>query len=280
MKIAHLILTHAQPALLQRLVRKLAHEDADIYIHVDAKTDISPFLAVAKGDNIFLVKDRVKVLWGGYSIVQATLNGFEQIIKSGRKYSHINLLSGQDYPIKNIAHIHKFFAAHEGKIFMHSLSVKDEWQEAIPRITDYHLTNYNFPGKYRAQQLINVIMPDRKLPHGIVAVGRSQWFTATPESIAYILHYFKTNPWISRFFKLSWASDELIFQTVLYNSHFRKDMVNDNLLYVDWSKGGPSPKILNMEDADKLTASDKLFARKFNADTDDAILDYLDQITA
>ena len=114
----------------------------------------------------------------------------------------------------------------------------------------------------------------------MVAMGRSQWFTLTPESAAYIVKYLRENPSVSRFFRLSWAPDELIFQTILYNSEFRDKMVNDNLLFVDWSRGAASPEVLNMDYADTLKRSDKLFARKFSPEADTRILDYLDTITA
>jgi len=38
------MLVHANPSQLQRLINRLAHPDADFYIHVDLKADISPFL--------------------------------------------------------------------------------------------------------------------------------------------------------------------------------------------------------------------------------------------
>ena len=275
-KIAHLILTHANPAQLERLLGRLHHEDAHVYIHLDLKTDIQPFLHLAEDNQVFFIKNRVKVAWGGFSIVEATLNGFEELLASGRTYEYINLLSGQDYPIKSAGFIHDFFAKNPGKIFMHTLSVDDEWHEAKTRITEYHFVNYSFPGWYRLQQLVNAIMPKRKLPDGIKAMGRSQWFTATPDSLAYVLDYINTNKWVKRFFRYSWAADELIFQTILYNSPFMKDMVNDNLRYIDWSEKKASPKMLTMEDAPALLASDKLFARKFNMDVDKKILDYLD----
>ena len=164
---------------------------------------------------------------------------------------------------------------------MHFLNVEKEWQEAIPRITNYYFISYNLPaGTYRAEQLINKLLPKRKLPNGMVAMGRSQWFTLTPESAAYIVKYLRENPSVSRFFRLSWAPDELIFQTILYNSEFRDKMVNDNLLFVDWSRGAASPEVLNMDYADTLKRSDKLFARKFSPEADTRILDYLDTITA
>lgn len=77
-----------------------------------------------------------------------------------------------------------------------------------------------------------------------------------------------------------WAPDEMVFQSVLYNSHFREIIVNDNQRYVDWSELQPSPKILTMTDAETLTTSDKLFARKFDPDVDNKILDYLDGVIA
>ena len=281
MKLAHLILAHSNPGQLKRLVDKLAHSDSHIYIHLDKKTDITQFLPIADNDRISFISNRIKVYWGGYSIVQATINSFEEILATGISYDHINLLSGQDYPIKSTEHIHQFLRENKGKIFMHSLSVNNEWQEAIPRIERYHLANLKLPaGTYRVEQVMNAILPKRKMPEGIVAMGRSQWFTASRESIAYIVDYVKKEQWVSRFFKMSWAADELIFQTILFNSPFKEHMVNDNLLYVDWSEGKASPKLLNMEDAAALKASDKLFARKFNSDADSAVLDYIDNFTA
>lgn len=281
MKLAHLILAHSNPGQLKRLVDKLAHSDSHIYIHLDKKTDITPFLPIADNDRVSFIRNRIKVYWGGYSIVQATINSFEEILANGIAFDHINLLSGQDYPIKSTEHIHQFLEQNKGKIFMHSLSVKNEWQEAIPRIERYHLANLKLPaGTYRVEQVMNAILPKRKMPEGIVAMGRSQWFTASRESIAYIVDYVKREQWVSKFFKMSWAADELIFQTILFNSPFKEHMINDNLLYVDWSEGKASPKLLTMEDAAALKASDKLFARKFNSEADIAVLDYIDNFTA
>lgn len=281
MKLAHLILAHSNPGQLKRLVDKLAHVDSHIYIHLDKKTDITPFRHIADNKKAFFINDRTKVYWGTYSIVQATINSFAEMLNTGIAYDHINLLSGQDYPIKPIAQIHDFLAANTGKIFMHSLSVENEWQEALPRIKNYHLNHFKLPvGTYRIEQILNTVLPERKMPSGIEAVGRSQWFTSSREGIAYIVDYVKKEPWISRFFKLSWAADEMIFQTILFNSPLKNNMVNDNLLYVDWSEKKPSPKMLTMDDAAALKASDKFFARKFNSEQDSKVLDYIDNFTS
>ena len=38
--------------------------------------------------------------WGEYSVIEAMLNGLREIIATGIGYSHINLLSGADYPLR------------------------------------------------------------------------------------------------------------------------------------------------------------------------------------
>ena len=278
MKIAHLVLTHANPEQLGRLIKRLKHADAHFFVHIDLKSGIEPFLAPGADPHVHFIKNRVKVYWGGYSIVQATLNGFREILDCGILFDYINLMSGQDYPVKSTEEIHAFFEDNPGRAFMHTLSVENEWQEAIPRITRYHLANVNFPGKYRAEQLINSVMPKRKFPMDMTPVGRSQWFTITPANAAFIIGYLEKHPSIRRFFMLSWAPDEMIFQTILHNSPFRTEMVNDNLRYVDWSAGGASPKVLTIDDADKLAKSGKLFARKFSPDKSAELLDYLDRL--
>ena len=40
--------------------------------------------------------------------------------------------------------------------------------------------------------------------------------------------------------------------------------MNDNLRYIDWSKGQASPKVLTGDDLERMWASGKLFARKFD----------------
>jgi len=277
MRIAHLMLVHANPSQLQRLINRLAHPDADFYIHVDLKADIGPFLFLAS-EHVKLITNRVSVYWGAYSIVQATVNSFEEILASSTKYDYINLLSGQDYPLKSTHEIHAFLEQNPDKAFMHTLSIATEWQEAIPRVTKYHLSNYQFSGRNMAEKYINMLLPKRKMPNHLIPVGRSQWFTITSKHVEYIVTYLQQNKNVKRFFELTWGSDEIVFQTILYNSIFQNEMVNDNLRYIDWSEGNASPKTFKMEDLPTLLSSGKLFARKFNETVDSKVLNALDSL--
>ena len=276
MKIAHLILVHQNPLQLQRLIKRLTHDNANFYIHVDSKTEISSFLFLAS-QNVKFISKRVSVQWGAYSMVQATVNGLAEILLDD-KYDYINLMSGQDYPLKPTAAIHHFFEQNPNKAFMHSLSVENEWQEAIPRLTRYHLANFNFSGKYTLENWLNKWLPARKMPNNLIAVGRSQWFTISSQHAEYIITYLRKNRNVKRYFEFTWGSDEFVFQTVLFNSIYQKDMVNDNLRYIDWSEGNYSPKMLTINDLMVLINSGRLFARKFNETLDSDILNELDRL--
>lgn len=276
MKIAHLILAHENPSQLKRLIQRLRHNDAKFYIHVDLKADIHPFLFL-QAEQVSFIVNRVKVQWGAYSIVQATVNSLAEILEDDFRCDYINLLSGQDYPIKSTEVIHDFFRNNPNKAFMHTLSVENEWQEAIPRLTKYHLSNYTFSGKYTLEKCLNFFMPKRKLPNNLIAVGRSQWFSISIQHAEYIVTYLQKNTKVKRFFELTWGSDEFVFQTILFNSVFQKDMINDNLRYIDWTEGNASPKTLTINDLTILLDSGKLFARKFNENKDCSVLNELDK---
>ena len=276
MKIAHLILAHSDPQQLGRLVNALQNSNAFFFIHIDKKTELDPFRFLEKTDRVYLIKNRVKVAWGAYSIIEATLNGLKEILSSSIGIEYINLLSGADYPLMKAEKIHEFFDEHRDQNFMEYLSVTEEWKEAIPRLTEYHLTNYDFPGKYAAQKWLNRLTSKRKMPNNLIPVGRSQWFSINADAARFILTYLNENPNVVKFFKLTWAPDEILFQTILYNSEFKRNLINDNLRYIDWSAGKASPEILTMSDLTKLRTSKALFARKFSMTKHPEIMDQLD----
>ncbi|WP_345954728.1 beta-1,6-N-acetylglucosaminyltransferase [Mucilaginibacter sp. PAMB04168] len=277
MRIAHLILAHNNPNQLELLIRRLTYADDVVYVHLDKKTPLAPFGYLRTLKNVFFVDKRVSVKWGASSMVDATINGFTEILATGTKYDFINLLSGCDYPLQRPEYIHDYLSQHKGKTFMSFRAISNDWQEAIPRIELYHLNNYKFPGVFIAQRLLNQLLPKRSMPNALIPVGQSQWFTASGDAVAYILNFWKQNPQLRRFIGLTWGPDEFVFQTILYNSPFYERLVNNNLRYIDWSAGGASPKTLTIADQSKLLASNNLYARKFDLDKHGDIMQLIDQ---
>ena len=275
MKLAHLLLVHTNPSQVERLVKRLMYTETDIYIHLVKKSNRKEFIRLESIPNVFFITRRIKVIWGNYSMVEATLQSMKQILDAPQVYSHINLLSGQDYPLKNAGEIQKFFFSNTGKTFMKSLSIYDNWTEAVLRLKTYHFDN-SYPFKYKIQFLLNKILPKKQLPNNLNAYGLSQWFTITPEHAQYVIDYLTEHKSVKRFFAMTWGADELVFQTVLLNSRWKDNIVNDYLRHINFPKGKASPRIFTMKDSEELRISNRFYARKFDTVIDSNILDYLD----
>ncbi|QQL49550.1 beta-1,6-N-acetylglucosaminyltransferase [Mucilaginibacter ginkgonis] len=276
MKIAHLILAHRDLAQVARLVKQIAHPGSFVVIHIDKKCDMQGFLELEKQPDVYLMKNRIDVNWGGYSIVEATINGLRAIVELRREFDFVNLISGQDYPIKPIAEFNALLEENKGKCFFNYCLPGEPWlEEAQQKINTYNLTDWKLKGKYALQKLLNIALPKRTAPAGYTVIGFSAWFTIDAEATRYILKCCDDKLPITGFFKYSWGSDEMFFQTLIYNSPLKDKMVNHNYRYIDWSEKNPRPKTLTMADAPALKASDAFFARKFDQDAE--VLDYIDQ---
>ena len=280
MKLAHLILAHKDPELLERLVKTLQHENADTFIQLDKKANINDFKYIENIGNTRFISDRADIRWCCYSTIDATLRGFEEILLLKNDYSHINLISGQDYPIKPVELIQQHFFSNPDTTFIHTASIADnEWEDGKARFTKYSFGDFKVPGKYQLQAIANAILPLRKLPVGLKPYGRSQWLTITPVCAQYVIDYLKNNPHVKRYFKTIWAVDEVFFQTILVNSPYKNTLVDYNLRYIELD-AGKRPINYTMADAEKLTATEALFARKFDKVISAEVLDYLDSIVA
>lgn len=282
MRLAHLILAHKAPAQLHRLVQALAHPRADVFIHLDQKTDNQPFLRLAALPHVQFIRRRFAVRWGGYSLTRATLESMREILQTPGQYDFINVMSGEDYPIKPVAAIHDFFARHRGRSFVEYQPDDSPWWQANrSRVTHYHLTDFSFPGRHLLQRSLNRLLPRRKPPLFPALYGGNMggWYTLSRECAAYAVAFVDAQPQLRRFAQLTWGSDEFLVPSILLNSPFAASVTNDNLRYIDWSEGKSSPKILTVHDLPALRASSRLFARKFDSSRDAAVLNQLDQLS-
>ena len=119
----------------------------------------------------------------------------------------------------------------------------------------------------------------RKLPNKFLLYGGSQWWTLSSDCIEWVVNFIKDNPRLVNYFRYTFIPDELFFHTIIMNSPFKDSVMNENLRYIDFSRGNPNPPaVLHSEDFDDLpNDSNMLFARKFDIQRDSKILDLIDQ---
>lgn len=280
MKTAYLIIAHKGPAQVARLLRALAHPEVVCFIHLDRKTDAAPFAFIREMPQVQFCHTRHHVTWGGYSQTQVALDCMREILSHPAGYDCINVLSGQGYPLQPASYIQDFLSRHQGKSFIQTESADSVWwQKNAQRVERYHLTEFPFPGRYAVQKLLNAVLPRRRFPSFERLYGgpMSGWYTLSRAAAKYVVDYVAANARLRRFARFTWGSDEVVIPTVLLNSPLASSIINDNLRYIDWSAGGPNPRILTQADAPKLLNSSCLWARKFDIEVDSTILDQLDQ---
>jgi hypothetical protein len=279
MRIACIIMAHKEPQQIERLIKKFNHLPFDFYLHIDKKIKQEPFAYLAQIPHVFFVRNRIRVRWASYSFLIAVQQAIFQILGSGISYDFISIMSGQDYPIIPPVEIYRSLEKNIGKNFICYEDDGEWWSHAISRINKYHFTNFGFRGRYRIQFFLNALLPTRKfpLPYKLYGGPRAMCMTLTAECAAYIVSFIESNKKLKRFIRFTWGPDEFVIPTLVMNSKFNQTVINDNFYYIDWSKGGPNPKTLTVEDYQKMKQSGKMLARKFDIREDRVILDMLDQ---
>ena len=215
---AHIIMAYKDPSQIERLVKTMSHPQFDFYLHIDSKFDQTPFEYLQQIPRVYMIKKRGKVRWAGFSFTQSLLDAMEEVLETGREYDFINPMSGQDYPVKPIDYFYNFFESRIGNNFLAIEEFGSEWwKEAEQRIVEYHMTDFDFRGRYRFQYFINRILPRRKFPYGYTLFGsnRATWWTISTDCASYVLNFIKEHPKVKKFAKYTWAPDEYLIATII-----------------------------------------------------------------
>ena len=300
MKIAYIISAYKYPDQLIRLIGRLQDEQASFFVHIDQKTDANMYEYVCsrlrKFRNVYILK-RYKCYWGDFGHVLATIEGMKEILRQNITCDYVVLLTGQDYPIASNRTIRKFFQDNKGKLFIRYFPIPENnsWTNergGLDRIEYRHVRLGNHCFRLTEKNIIHFgnqitalplsrfysfVGQKRNLPKGYKPYGGMSYWCLTTESVEYIYNFIQVNKEFLKFFKYVYIPDEIIFQTILLNSHFKESIVNNSLRYMKWVPQKAHPEILGKNDFAEMVNSGRLFARKFDLTRDAEILDTIDQ---
>jgi hypothetical protein len=226
------VLAHKQPALLSRLVSRLA--PYPVVVHVDAQSDHTAFDRALRGlDNVRLVPphESVRVRWAAFSVVEATMCLYRHALRGLAPDEHIVLLSGQDYPLRPVEDFVDYLGTSPWR--QHARLV-DPWTGG-PRDAEHFLRGHFqdmalFPNAVRWGRLDRMNLGlrrtlratlgrgPRRAPDGLRLAQGSQWTALTAECVQELLDC--ASPSVQRFFRRVWAPDERMFQSLLASSRF------------------------------------------------------------
>ena len=272
MKQAILILAHKKFEHLESIVRSF-DEDFEIYIHVDKKMKIPQvvYKQLISYPQVKLLIQRYKIYWGGLNIVKATLLLCKEALKSN-EIGYMHVISGGDSVVKNIGYLKTFFEQNKHTEFLENFCLPTpRWEGGgLNRLEYYYFNNQFDVRTTKGSNLCNKLLKwqkklhiKRKISFEGNIYGGSNWWSLSWECVQYVVNYTETKSELFKRLRFTLISDEIYFQTVIMNSRFAKDVVNDNLRYIVWQyRNGNRPANLDIQDLKPMLRSNKIFARK------------------
>jgi len=273
-----LILAHEDEAMLHRLVKRIAPL-GPVYVHVDAKTDISKWRC--EDMPCHFTPQRVSVYWGDWSMVEATTLLLESALRD-RSNARFSLLSGSHYPIISNEEIKRKALTAGNRVASRSApNMPDGSRPESDYLRRFFKTRKsNGPWSRIKNGILNrIVYYHRPLDWKSVAPttgmrAGEQFWSIEREFAEYCVAQIRAQTRLINYLKKIVCSDEKVFAT-LYGE-FADEFVLEGTTYSKWT-GGPNPIAISRGDLEIAIHRDEFwFARKFTS-RDSTLLDWLDQ---
>lgn len=272
---AYLVLAHEDVEMLNLLTKRLINTGY-VYIHLDLKSKIRVDQVIDHPQ--VKVFKKIKVNWGGFSIVEATRLLADWAIEDGA--SRLTLLSGVSYPIVSDAKLKGFAESSIECVDAGEVDIATQTKAFRRRFTTRHYSFHlkqNFYGRIIRRisrefwAMMPRLHPEKELGDLKLTLG-SQWWSVKGETYRSAMETIKESSKIENYFRKIECSDESFFSTIFVpRLESRK---NSGTTYVKWGiSGGPRPILLT--DLVREKASEQyLFVRKISS-KDEEFLNFL-----
>ena len=275
MKQAILITAYKNYFHLEEIIR-FFDDDFQIYIHLDKKSIISEseLQQLLAYPNVKSIRQIYKVNWGGINHLKSIIHLLDFASEDSENF-YFHLISGHDYPIKNLKQFKDFFQENQELSFLEYFKVPfDGWGNSggLDRLVYYNFFDvFDYKDNSQINWINKVLVYQKRLkikrsfPAWFPPVyGGSTWWSLNKNAAEYIKQFQTQHPGYLKRFRHTLCSEEFYFQTILMNSSLNETIRNKNLRYIDWTpRNGNNPAILDSTDFAKLKSSNAFFARKF-----------------
>lgn len=224
MRVAVLVLANNTPRALFAMATYFAPADVDIFVHVDAKTNFADYLAQTAPypPRVKFLEARRRVYWGGFSMVEATLDLLREAVRAG-PYERYVFISDNSLPVRSLDGFFAELAAREDIIECCRIAIRpaEDWYEGF-FLTDHDLFDYRRGAL--APQPVDAATLDRlqrllalkargKKP-GDIYLGQASW-ALSPDSVRLVLDAVEGDPWWVESCRFALFSDEIFFSTLV-----------------------------------------------------------------
>ena len=262
-------MAHRQPEQLRWLIEAIADPRDLVLLHVDLKSllgmkpDRVGMWATARSlarshPNVRLMQPR-PTNWGGWSLSRIQLKAIGMALDAAADWTHFVNLSGQCYPIKEMATIRSELHNAGDQVFVETRAFAslppDDWHLRWHPMIELPHKSLKLRGPRRPPQRFELAFKGSQW--SILPRGFCEWQRRAPIGRE-----------IRRYLRHLLLSDELIMQTLVRNGPWRDRVAPHYGREIVW----PGPRVMTMDDWPRLRASPAFFARKFDPERDAEIV--------
>ncbi len=284
LKIGFVLIAHGSATVVERLIRLLVSAGHTVAVHYDLKSSAAAFEHLTRsfaGNASVRFAKRVRVGWGEWSVVQATLNCLDEIEAAGWEPDYVYLLSGLDYPIRSCRQLEDFLTRNRGEEFIESVPANAvKWVKTGPQKERYQYRwHFNWRTQMRRTEIAlkvqQMLRMERPFVRGLTPYMGSQWWVLTWSTLRKVMALAR-EPDIRSFFQTTLIPDELFFQTLVRAVTSDDRIINCSLTLYQFSDYG-YPVTYYIDHLDYLHRQPFFMARKMSPHSDelrDALDDY------
>lgn len=223
----------------------------------------------------------------------------EACLSCGVAFDRVFFLSGMDYPLWSNRRITEYLEANPEKEFIMGMNLTECYEppKMQTRVRLYHYRDWPFGNDtvrrilYGGIRELLHLLKIRKRNYIVDNGSRrnvycgSSWWCLTYDCMKYVYDVMTSNKSYENYFKTALAPDEMLVQTIVFNSHYaQKAMLHEGgypglvgltpLHYIEYDK---SIAVYTEKDYDKLVSSGKMFFRKARTGVSDRLMDMIDK---
>lgn len=277
MNIAYLISAHTDVPQLKRLIEAL-HSDAEFFIHIDSKSDLSAFTEQIVSPRVHFIEKRVDVVWGTLTEVDYQMNLIRAAVRFPRHFHRIFFLSGMDFPLWSPQRITEWIEEQKDRETLQGYCMD------TPLLSAGQRESYTVPRPFRRNRRWAAFLRRASRFFGIrkelhfemnglpwKLYKGSAWWCISEELADYVQSIYEHEESIHRYFRDSFCPAETVIQTIAFNTPRWADkcILTEGeypglaaltpLHFIDYD---PVIRVLDETDYDRLMESGKMFCRK------------------
>lgn len=272
MTIAVLVLGYRQPGVLSLVLPVYRQAGFDVFVHVDGKASLPAYAGAlgAEAQHCRFSEPRSTIFWGGFTMVEATLNLLQSALSAGA-YSRFLLVSDDTLPVASIARLRDVLNFDIDRVSAREIPSDELFYQRYQRffMLDHPATSLLgrpiesafmdealFAKLARLQALRTRGKTRLPLYYG------SQWWCLRRQTAELVLRLHRERDDLRESFEFSAVPDEMYIQTMVAN--YGPGPLAGGPVYVDWTRQ-PKPYVFADDSYAGALAPDQVFIRKVSA---------------